>query len=80
MKVRELVDLLSRCKPESEVLCYLDDGFHLREKPSLRVLEIESVIKKTAHKERDANQCPRLVFEESGLATEHVLLEVTGDF
>jgi hypothetical protein len=80
MKVRELLDLLSHCNPDSDVLCYLEDGTQLQEKPSLRVLAIESVVQRTARKERGEDQCPRLVFESSELASDHVLLDVTSDF
>ena len=80
MKVKDLINQLSKYNPNSDVLCYTEEEGLVAKKHIFRILHIEDVSKVNATKCRSNDHLPSLKFEESNLSEEHVLLNVVGDF
>ena len=79
MKVKDLLEKLSKLDPNSDVICYSEDDSLLLDGHLFRVLEIESVNSVVAEKCR-ADGVATLKIGKSDASQNHVTLNITTDF
>jgi hypothetical protein len=79
MKVKDLLEKLSKLDPNSDVICYSEDDSLLLDGHLSRVLEIESVNSVVAEKCL-ADGVATLKIGKSDASRNHVTLNITTDF
>ncbi|MBB3064493.1 hypothetical protein FHR98_000765 [Limibacillus halophilus] len=79
MKVKELQECLAALDPNSEVLCYCEDGKFLAKDRKFVVFEVSSVSPRKASRIRLEDRTPYLKIGEGPEAENLVLLDVTSD-
>jgi hypothetical protein len=79
MKVKDLLEKLSKLDPNSDVICYSEDESLLLDGHMFRVLEIESLDSVVAEKCR-ADGVGTLKIGNSDASQHHITLNITTDF
>lgn len=80
MKVRDLLDRLSKLDPNMNVLCRSEDEELFQDWDSSRLLEIQDVQVVNATVARDEDRIVRASYSDGPEASKTVFLELTGTF
>lgn len=80
MKVKELVEQLSKLDQELDVICYSEDECFLVPGHIFRLLYIDNVSITEGENRRGDDGIPTLKLERSSLSSKYAVLEVTTDF
>jgi hypothetical protein len=80
MRVRELLQLLSKLNPDLEVLCYSEDEALLQDGQGFRILDIEALSIAEGERVRLDDHTPYLKLGKSSSSEELAIIEVTSDF
>lgn len=80
MKVKDLIDKLNKYDPNSEVLCYTEDGSVLDKEHLFKLFVIESMAISEGEPEKGDDNVPTIKFGKSPFSVKHVVLYITGSF
>lgn len=80
MKVRQLLEKLSKLDPELEVFCYTEEPVPFPDGHGFRLLDIDSVDVKEAEKRRGEDRVPTVAFGKSSYAKTFAFINVIQDF
>lgn len=79
MKVRELIDILSKLDPSSDVYCYCVDESPQKLDRSSSIFFIESADESMAISDRNDNDEPTILFGSGSGSRKLALLNITAD-
>lgn len=80
MKVKELIDVLSKLDPSSEVYCYCEDESLQTPDKLFSIFLIDSADETIAITERNDNREPTIRFDSGAGSRKLALLNITTDF